>query len=857
MRHLLLIITFTAIYHFVLGQYATPGTGISWNLTQLASQSGGVVTENGLNYTVSNDLTISANDTLKIMNEATLLFTAGKFLYVNGTLITGSDTVTFKCQTQGSYFGGIKFENSPASVMKNAVITGSGGIKVNTSDMLFDGCVISNNAKTFASGAINPFQCSPVITRCRFTGNLGPAIMTGANAAASPQIIDNYINGNNVSNANMPQINLGTSAADTIRIIGNTIIGMYDNTGGIAVSTLAGGTLKCVIKNNLVHNNRYGIAMIGNNIYSEIAWNTITNNNIQNNPNLGGSGLNFNGGNTNTAMVYRNTITGNLWGVTIQQSARPNLGKIEHGIVNIGRNVIMNNSNNGVYYNLYNNTAENIDAENNFWGTFDLDSVEMCIFHYPDNSSLGTVDYVPIYTIPTSVSTPGTGVHWNMQQLADHSDETIRIEGSSAIINVDIIVSQNDTLNINDVDTLKFYSKALLTIEGNLLAQTRNRLVFTGQTDTTHWGGIAYHGTQCLLQNTEIRQSMGTGIFSPGFKTLQGIFTENYPDAGHAAVFCGNGKPVFEDCLFTSNAGPAIESFGTGITIKNSHFLSNQYPDTILPQLIIGKSGLDTVFVSHCEIVAQSTNSGGINVWNDTDSTLHFYADSNQVTDSRYGVSVTGKNIQARLTGNYIADNQPAADPAETGTGIYANGDSTVSICGSFNFITSNYRGISLIGHVKCNLGQTDNNPGHNYIFDNLTGNTELNLFNGTPNVVYAQYNYWGTINPETIEQGIIHAHDNPSYGLVVYQPFITMGINNSDTDPIISLYPNPVHDLMYINHYSHGNAEIVDPGGIILLRFTINPGLNTIDPGNIKPGIYFLRITDKKGIRVRKIVKI
>jgi hypothetical protein len=112
---------------------------------------------------------------------------------------------------------------------------------------------------------------------------------------------------------------------------------------------------------------------------------------------LGGSGINFYGDTTNKAFVSGNTITNNLWGITIQMSALPNIGQVENDSINPGMNRIYDNGNSGLVFALYNNTPNQIMAENNFWGSDDPDSVEMFIFHQNDSASLGFVDFMPLY----------------------------------------------------------------------------------------------------------------------------------------------------------------------------------------------------------------------------------------------------------------------------------------------------------------------------------------------------------------------------------------------------------------------------------------------------------------------------
>ena len=174
--------------------------------------------------------------------------------------------------------------------------------------------------------------------------------------------------------------------------------------GGIAITTLAGGSLKARIEENFIDLNRYGITQYGNNIGSIIRNNDILYNNTQGDPMLGGSGINFYGNSTNQSIVTGNVIYGNLWGITIQNSAMPNLGQLEGSIINPGMNELYSNGNSGEIYDLYNNTPYPIMAENNDWGTMNPDSVEMHIFHQPDNASLGLVDYLPLYDIYTGIT---------------------------------------------------------------------------------------------------------------------------------------------------------------------------------------------------------------------------------------------------------------------------------------------------------------------------------------------------------------------------------------------------------------------------------------------------------------------
>ena len=168
-----------------------------------------------------------------------------------------------------------------------------------------------------------------------------------------------------------------------------------------------GGIPSLIIENNLIKNNRFGIGLLAGGINAYINNNTIDSCNTQGSPSLGGSGLNFAGAWTTSSVICtRNTIRWNLWGVTIQNTAKPNLGDLTSSdTTDKGLNIIYGNGNTGVIYDLYNNTPDTIKAENNFWGTPLIDSVEAHIFHQPDNPALGYVDYLPIRTT-TGIANP-------------------------------------------------------------------------------------------------------------------------------------------------------------------------------------------------------------------------------------------------------------------------------------------------------------------------------------------------------------------------------------------------------------------------------------------------------------------
>lgn len=103
--------------------------------------------------------------------------------------------------------------------------------------------------------------------------------------------------------------------------------------------------------------------------------------------------------------ITGNIISGNLWGVSLvgSQLGGPvcNLGNLKPGDeYNIGWNKFSNNGHNDTLCDFYNNTSNDIMAQNNIWNVEQQTkaNIENVIFHNVDDENLGTVTFMPSYT---------------------------------------------------------------------------------------------------------------------------------------------------------------------------------------------------------------------------------------------------------------------------------------------------------------------------------------------------------------------------------------------------------------------------------------------------------------------------
>ena len=272
------------------------------------------------------------------------------------------------------------------------------GIKLINSGIVIDSCEFDR----FSNHVISYMNCNPIVRDSYFHDNQACAIQSAVNADGCPKILNNVFYNNVLANTNNPQINIGPGTTDTIFIIGNRIEGVASTmSGGIGIMNMYNPAVtKVLLKDNVIANNRYGYTQNGYRISAEIYDNRFIDNNLEVTPNNGGSGISIYGYDTTcSAKLRRNLITGNLWGVTAIYYHHLDMGTTE----DYGYNLLYNNGNSGVDYELYNNANSDMDAIGNYWGCDNNAAAEEVIFHQTDNPSYGLVNYQPINVIEPEI----------------------------------------------------------------------------------------------------------------------------------------------------------------------------------------------------------------------------------------------------------------------------------------------------------------------------------------------------------------------------------------------------------------------------------------------------------------------
>lgn len=402
-------------------QISTPGTGVNWNMDDLIDAFPNLINdyeEGGERICeISSELIIAATDTLTISE---LHLKLGETSRISSELAhVVFESLTLSGLTNDT-FPKMRFDSTTV-LINNVIFDKGGGLNFVDSDFTINDSKFYKTLSLEAgvSPAISVFRSKGLISNTLFEETESAALSSGVNAAISLVIDHCDFIGNNTKNKNSPQLNFAdTAEGDSIVVKNSVFLGGNDMSGGIGLTNLIQRHATLIVENNLIQGNRYGVTVIGSNVTSSIRNNHIIGNNIQGEPNLGGSGINLYGTESNVSYLAGNHIEDNLWGLTIQASnAAEFIAPIAYLSEPDGetlpypttRNAFVNNGNSGQIYALFNMNDETIYARENYWNTADSAEVEDAIFHKNDDPSLGLVIYDNFLLVhPDSISVSTT-----------------------------------------------------------------------------------------------------------------------------------------------------------------------------------------------------------------------------------------------------------------------------------------------------------------------------------------------------------------------------------------------------------------------------------------------------------------
>lgn len=403
MKKITLILGLFTLTFGLFAQEQTPNNGEAFTLADLANDYSNVFSNDNGIYTMQDEFEISDNDSLVLNAGEELHIDEDLRLVVIGTFLsegTEDNKVMIDAIEADNPYEGIRFEENSTADIDYTIVQNGGGLRVITANFTITNSEFYDNVEGINSSAvINLSNGSPIIKNNTFINNDYPAVGSGANSDVAAIIQNNYIKDNGQENPNRPQINMGSTGADTLKIIKNEIIGDrdMDMVGGISVANLVSGTVNTIIKENIIRDNRFGINVQGvGNSYYQIEGNIIEDNDTQGQPMAGGSGIAISSAaEDQEVLITKNEIRGNLWGISNQGNSSVNVGDDDIP----GQNIFSENKNGGQTYALYNNGPKTVMAKYNCWiegEEITLEDAAEVIMDQEDDDDLGEVIYDPV-----------------------------------------------------------------------------------------------------------------------------------------------------------------------------------------------------------------------------------------------------------------------------------------------------------------------------------------------------------------------------------------------------------------------------------------------------------------------------
>jgi hypothetical protein len=451
-------------------------------------------------------------------------------------------------------------------------------------------------------------------------------------------------------------------------------------------------------------------------------------------------------------------------------------------------------------------------------------------------------------------TSPGNGTTYTL-------DDLVEISGCVSFdpqifyyfISGDITISANDKLYINRNDGLIYITFAndyTITIKGSMEAM--------GQ-DEDHYLPIGMGSGHLRFEDASdpsflsycwFGEMNGIQIINSEVSFSNCRFHYFHSQQQSSTVNIMNCDPIFNNCEFYSNEGAAISSPANGQSspqILNCQFTNNVTSNANQPQINLGPGAQDSIRIVNCTIEGGGHDmSGGIAIADlmNTGDTKILLKD-NIVKNNRYGYNQQGYNLSSVIVGNQFIDNNNETNPMNGGSGISIYGmDENNKAVLRGNIITGNLWGITVINAADIDLG-TEDDWGHNQLYDNSNGGVVYDLYNNSTNDIMAVGNDWGTSNRHVIEDHIVHQNDNPSLGLVTFVPFIDIDDVDEAAAPAFEVWPNPAQGCFVVQ--GKGKMIIMNALGQILINHEIE-GKDSIA---LPQGLYFVKI----GNATRKVV--
>ena len=398
-------------------------------------------------------------------------------------------------------------------------------------------------------------------------------------------------------------------------------------------------------------------------------------------------------------------------------------------------------------------------------------------------------------TVPgfAAYTTPGTGGSYSLDDLVALSGGVVTGSAPDYQLHDSLILSTTDLLTIPAGTRVEIQDTAgtvRIDVNGSLRAigALGDSIRFESATGAPgDWDGFDFRDTTagstfemeyCVIEDATIAIDVVSADARLEKCAIRGSDEKAFDLTGSNSILRDS---VLEDnerqtIYMTLSSSPVIEG---NLIRRNNLVNSNPYP-----YINIGLQGVNSPTIRGNTILGgDSFRSGGISIWNDCYGVI----EGNHIEGCGYGILCYQFNANPFINDNTIVDNDTNPDTVNWGFGIACNGENAPVI--ARNRIQGHNYGIAIINGGQPNVGNLANadpdDDGMNQFLGNGLGGTLYELYNNGTNDISAENNWWGTMDPQEVEDRIVHSVDDPLLGTVDFEPLLDVsGIADGSEEP-------------------------------------------------------------------------
>lgn len=378
--------------------------------------------------------------------------------------------------------------------------------------------------------------------------------------------------------------------------------------------------------------------------------------------------------------------------------------------------------------------------------------------------------------------------------------------------------------------------------------------------------------------NTTAHSSFCSAFFDFNNDGLQDIFVANDRSIYENFMYKNNGDGTFTDVGDTSGAGVLMNAMSATIGDFNNDgwfdiYVTNTFPGNVFLMNNGDETFTDIAVSSETTFNAVAWGAVFLDAENDMDLDLYvsgmvnnnpalipyaFYENNNDGTytePASTGLEIDNRSSFSNAIGDFNNDglfDLVVSNNDEGEMFLWENNTTTTNnwLKVKLEGVTSNKDGIGSVIEISIN-----GNKQYRYTLCGegyLSQNSEVEIFGLGANTLVDYVKV-------TWLSGIVDVYNNVSANqtLEIVEDSETLSTIHPEIEQEISVYPNPVSDILTINSMSKPSLiQVYNSLGQQLYEISNTSLINRLDVSNLNTGIYYLKVVVNNKIEVLRIVK-